>query len=185
MIDAGPVITIPDLDIIGIAAAITAVGVVILALRGMNKFMKRTNQFYDDWYGTEGDSVHPPVPGILNRMSNFEKSLDDSDVVRKRIEAKVDFAVHELTNNQGSSLKDSVDIIQLQQQEEVEERKAWAEQYIRDQHHNRLEWLHVFDAVRTMITLPPEEQMTVWDDVIIKYGTNTLVTKGEDEDEKG
>jgi hypothetical protein len=183
MLDAVAVITLPDIDLIGIAAIVTALGVLYLLGRGINRTFRRTNQFFDDWYGTPGDSVHPPVPGVLKRMSLLEDAVVANQETNERLETKLDFAVSELKTNGGSTVKDAINAIALQQEEEVKERKAWAEQYDRDQRTTRAEWVQVFYAVRRMITMEPHEQLALWDTMTDEYEHGSIVKIDPNEDE--
>lgn len=183
MLDAVAAITLPEIDLIGIAAIITALGVIYLLVKGVNRFVRRSNQFFDDWYGTDGDSVHPPVPGVLKRMSVLEDAVIANHEVNERLESKLDFAVSELKTNGGSTVKDAINAIALQQEEEVKERKAWAEKYEQDQTRTRAEWVQVFYIVRRMIGMEPVEQLALWDNLTSDYEDGSIVKIDPNEDE--
>lgn len=101
------------------SAVLVALGVIWKKLvkpvfKGTRTLIKRTNMFFDDWYG---DDLNP---GVVARISSLESELEK---VRHRV-------FHELDRNGGSSTKDAafealrtVREVQIQQEEEIQERK--------------------------------------------------------------
>ena len=181
MLIRGQEITIPDLDIIGISAIIIALGIIFGVLRWGNRFFKKANQVLDDWNGTVGDKNHPAKPGVLEHFRLIDCELAEHRSTQERIEKKVDDAIHELTPNNGTSIKDSIARMEARQADEAKERKDWAQRYETDQAHYRAEWLHVFGVVREMIQMDPEQQMAVWDRMTTMYASDTLVDHKDQE----
>lgn len=84
------------------AAAIIAVGGAVGVLwklisplaKKTKKLMDALSLFTEDWFGSEGDTLHPRKPGMLERMNSVEAELKHNggssikDAV-KRIEAKL------------------------------------------------------------------------------------------------
>jgi len=99
-----------DSTIVKIAALIAAVGIIWGAFKIINRFIRRSNQVYEDWYGFKGDASHPPVPGLVARVGTFEGSLDeikDAQVTlaesQERLERKVDDISDMLNNKEGDA----------------------------------------------------------------------------------
>jgi hypothetical protein len=180
MIDGQTNINLPDLDIVGIGAICIALTAIWLIVRGLNKVVRVINLFRDDWFGTPGDENHEPTAGVLAQMHEMRISLINGEADRKTmgddialIKKQVD---HELNRNSGTTTKDAafdakrisqqtmevVQQIQMQQEEEVKERKAWADLYAADQEAARLRNAHVFNLVAELIGKEPSEQTKMW-----------------------
>jgi hypothetical protein len=183
-----PDITIPDLDILGIAAVLAALGVLWALLRRANHMMRRLNQFADDWFGTDGDENHPPKRGIVARMDLAEEqraALSD-DVAA--VKAKVD---HELDHNSGSSTKDAahealrvVKEVQVQQEAEIIARRDWHRRYESDQLAQQARLMTFFALVRRMIPLPPDQQALLWDRAVEAAADGTLTDEFPPDDKE-
>lgn len=194
-------VTLPNLDLLGIAAVIAALTVIGLALVRLSKFFRRANQFFEDWYGTPAAPGHEAVPGVLQRIGTLESSrASDWDTTTKTLsdmgaditEIKKQVG-HELNRNGGSSTKDAaflahrtavealevVKQVQEQQEHEIIARRDWHERYLADQQRMRAEWSAVFKGIRSMITLPPEEQLSMWDDIAESYADGTILDEGQ------
>lgn len=78
---------------VGSFAGVVA-GVLVWLGRRFWRFFKRTNQFFEDWNGVDGDPGHPGRPGVMERMVRLETSMID-----------VQSQVH---LNSGHSLRDEV-----------------------------------------------------------------------------
>jgi hypothetical protein len=173
--DEGWSITIPPLDIVGVAAIIVALGIIFALMKKGNRFFKKANQVMDDWNGTPEEGGHASRPGVIEHFHMIDAELADNRLIHARIEKKVDDAIHELTPNEGGSIKDQINRMELQQQLEIKERKLRQEEYDADKKRNRAEWIQVFGVVREMISLPDEDQVRVWDELTKKYADDTLV----------
>lgn len=161
------------LDILIIAAILTAIGTVIWFLRGLNKGGKKISQFFEDWNGDKGDDNHAATRGVMARLSNMEVELSKNSAkhqetirmveeIRMRVDA-------ELTHNHGSSIKDKVrealeTIQELKTMVETNEiaRRTWAEEYHTDQRRHDVQLQEMFQVVAEMIHLSEEEQALVW-----------------------
>lgn len=178
MLDASPTLTLPDLDIIGIAAILAALGALWALLRKANAMMRRLNQFGDDWFGSTGDANHPAVDGIVARMDRAEAQRDALSADMTAVKAKVD---HELNRNRGSSVSDAahealrvVREVQVQQESEIIARRQDHEQYRLDQQAHDARLMTFFTLVRRMIPLPVAAQADLWDQAIDAYTDGTL-----------
>lgn len=178
---AGPSFTIPDLDIVGIAAIIIALGVIFALLRGGNRFFRKANQVLDDWNGTPAEGGHESRPGVIEHFRSIDSTLVQHSELQDRLETKIDSALHELTTNKGSSLKDAINRIEYQQELEVKERKHRQEQYDRDQRRNRLEWVHVFKRIEDIFPMNPAEQLEAWRKMTAEYAADNMLDP-EDKD---
>ena len=168
---ASPSITLPDLDIVGIAAILAGIGAIWLAARGVNRFFKRVNEFFDDWYGNDGDDNHAPQPGVLHRMGSIESEVSS-------IKAQVG---HELNRNGGGSTKDAahealrvVKEVQVQQEQEIIARRDWHDRYEADQIAQQRRLMTFFALVRRMITLTPPEQIDLWDEATTAFASGQI-----------
>lgn len=87
--------------ILALAALLSALAViwryVVVPLR---KLGQRSGEFFDDWFGTPPREGVPARPGVMRRL--------------EVLEAHGAKTAAEVTNNGGSSLKDSVDRIERQ-----------------------------------------------------------------------
>jgi len=99
-------------NIIAIAALLTAATVIIIATIKTSKFIKRTVHFFDDFLGEEERPGVPPRPGISQRISSIEKSLEVGTERFSAIEYKLDRIDYELRPNSGMSLRDAVNRIE-------------------------------------------------------------------------
>jgi hypothetical protein len=175
VLESGPTISIPDLDIVGIALIITALGVILALLRGGNRFFRKANQVLDDWNGKEADGGHDAQPGVIQHFHSIDATLIVHSETQERLETKIDEAIHELTTNKGGSLKDAVNRIELQQHEEIRERRVRQDAYDRDQRRTRLEWTAVFHRIEEIFPLSPAEQLAAWRKMTAEYAANELI----------
>jgi hypothetical protein len=106
-------------NIIAIAALLTAATVIIIATTKTSKFIKRIVHFFDDFLGEEERPGVPPRPGISQRISSIEKSLEVGTERFSTIENKLDKIDYELRPNSGLSLRDAINRIE-KRVEEVE-----------------------------------------------------------------
>lgn len=120
-------------NVVALSVVIGAVGVIWKKvfkpmIRSTFSMVRRTNKFLDDWYG---DDV---IPGVVQRIASLESDRTDTTstlaVMLKEIESIKSKVSHELNHNGGSSTKDAafealriVQGVQLQQEQEVQERK--------------------------------------------------------------
>ena len=183
---ASPTINLPDLDIVGIAAIVVAIGVILALARGVNRFFKKANQVLDDWNGTPAENGHEEQPGVIQHFKNLDRELGETkqslgkhiDDENERlvamgaevsgIKAKVD---HELGRNSGSTTKDAahealrvVKEVQVQQEAEIIARRQDRDEYRADQLAHDARLMTFFALIRRMITLSPPEQIDLWDD---------------------
>lgn len=203
---ANGTLTMPQIDVLAVAAFLTACGVIFLAIRGANRFFKRANVFFDDWYGADGDDNHPPTPGVLHRMTSMETALNDHiaeenaelraigaevSTIKSDVSETKKFVNHELGRNSGSTTKDAahealrvVREVQVQQEAEIIARRQDREDVRGEQlaHDQRL--MTFFALVRRMITLPPDEQIVLWDDAAEKFAESTGLEQDNDDKEK-
>lgn len=160
--------------IVLVGAALAALIGIWKAIRVVGRFLEKTNRFFEDWYGTPAEDGHPSRKGVLHRLDDLERMrVDDGDTLN-RLEMKLNEAVHELTPNNGGSIKDSINRIELQQQEEVLERKAWVERYDEDQKNMRLERAALHRQISDMIGKTPEEQSRIWDGIERRWTDGVL-----------
>jgi acetolactate synthase small subunit len=166
-------------------AAVAAVVGIWKALRGINRFFEKTNRFFDDWYGHPAEDGHPSRKGVLHRLDDLEANREANTVTLHEIKDQV---VKELNRNGGSSAKDAafeavrvsqetlvaVQGVQLQLEEEVLERKAWADKYEADVKKQKHERKEIAKLVLRMIDKSPEEQMALWNDGSSKWVDGTL-----------
>lgn len=110
-------------NIIAIAALLTAATVIIIAAIKTSKFIKKIVHFFDDFLGEEERPGVPPRPGISQRISSIEKSLDVGTEKFSTIEYKLDRIDYELRPNSGMSLRDAVNRIE-QRLQHVEKRSG-------------------------------------------------------------
>lgn len=192
--------------IIIIGAVIAAIVAIVKVFGGTlmrgREQSKRLDRFFDDWYGEEArpsDGIEAR-PGVLMRLHQLEGSqatLRELDRKFDDLADKVDTVAakvnHELTNNHGTSTKDGVDMavklataalttvqdIQRKQDEQNTALKAWQDRYSEDQQMTRAEWVAVFDAIRDMIPLTPEDQVPFWDRIAEAYATKTLISQDD------
>ena len=187
MPDASPVIEFPDLDVVGIAAILAAIGVIVVASRGVNRFFKRVNEFFDDWYGTDGDDIHVERPGVLRRMTDIEAGLSkhiiDEETALIALAGQVDEVKlkvgYELSRNGGGSMKDAahealraVREVQMQQEADVISQREWRKSYERDRVNDEHRRLALFAVVRSMIARDPAEQTALFDGAIAAYASD-------------
>jgi hypothetical protein len=99
-------------NIIGTAAVITAVTVLIIALVRTSRFVKRVVHFFDDYFGEDERPGVPARPGFSERMASIEKSLEVGAEKFSTIEYKLDKIDYELRPNSGLSLRDAVNRIE-------------------------------------------------------------------------
>lgn len=183
---AGPTIEVPDIDLVGIAAILIAIGVIWAGVKVVLAVVRFINQFRDDWFGFAGDENHPPRPGVLAQMQEMRAALVLGEETRQLMATVLDSMVkdvtqikdqvgHELTHNNGSSTKDAaheakrlskatmdiVENIQMQQEAEVLERKDWTARFEADQRRQR-KAMH--KLVLRMIREKPADQETIWND---------------------
>lgn len=105
--------------LLGASAVVIAVRVIgtkflMPMFKNTRSMIRRTNMFLDDWYGDER------TPGVMARIGSLEVELEK---VRNQV-------FNELNRNGGSSTKDAafealrtVKEVQLQQEQEIQERK--------------------------------------------------------------
>lgn len=99
-------------NIIGAAALITAVTVLVIALIKTSKFIKKIVHFFDDYFGEEERPGINARPGFSERMASIEKSLEVGTEKFNTIEYKLDKIDYELRPNSGLSLRDAVNRIE-------------------------------------------------------------------------
>ena len=99
-------------NIIGAAALITAVTVLVIALIKTSKFIKKVVHFFDDYFGEEERPGVNARPGLSERMASIEKSLEVGTEKFNTIEYKLDKIDYELRPNSGLSLRDAVNRIE-------------------------------------------------------------------------
>lgn len=99
-------------NIIGTAALITAVTVLVIALIRTSKFIKKIVHFFDDYFGEEERPGVAARPGFSERMTSIEKSLEVGAEKFNTIEYKLDKIDYELRPNSGMSLRDAVNRIE-------------------------------------------------------------------------
>lgn len=80
--------------LIAAAACVTALGGFAYVVKLFRNFLKRTNNFFEDWYGTAGRDGVEPQPGVMSRIHH-------QDEVLAYLKAEVSY-------NHGHSIKDSV-----------------------------------------------------------------------------
>ena len=160
--------------IVLIGAAVAAVIGIWRAFRGASRFFEKVNRFFEDWYGRPAEDGHHATKGVLTRLEELEDQRAINSNTLGRVEGKMDFAMHELTPNKGGSIKDSINRIEFQQQEEILERKAFTEKYEQDQATNRLERHALTRVIKEMIGKTPEDQHEIWDRASASWTTNTL-----------
>jgi hypothetical protein len=187
---------IPNIDIIGVAATLTALGVIIIAVRALLRFGKRVNVFLDDWYGSDGDEQHPPVLGVLNRVGAMEGMLHqhirDEDTVLAAMGSEVTAIKtqvgHELNRNGGTSTKDAahealrvVKEVQVQQEAEIIARRADRDEFRAENLAHAQRLMTFFALVRRMIVLPPSDQIALWDDATAAFADGNLTQLDDEE----
>jgi hypothetical protein len=106
-------------NLVALSLVVGAVGVIWSKVvkpmfKNTRTLIKRTNTFFDDWYGDEN------TPGVVSRITSLEVEVEK---VRLQV-------VQELNRNGGSSTKDAafealriVQDVQVQQEQEVQDRK--------------------------------------------------------------
>lgn len=99
-------------NIIGAAALITAVTVLVIALVRTSRFIKRIVHFFDDYFGEDERPGVEARPGFSERMASIEKSLEKGTERFSTIEYKLDKIDYELRPNSGMSLRDAVNRIE-------------------------------------------------------------------------
>lgn len=99
-------------NIIGAAALITAVTVLVIALVRTSRFIKRIVHFFDDYFGEDERPGVAARPGFSERMASIEKSLEKGTERFSTIEYKLDKIDYELRPNSGLSLRDAVNRIE-------------------------------------------------------------------------
>lgn len=99
-------------NIIGAAALITAVTVLVIALVRTSRFIKRIVHFFDDYFGEDERPGVEARPGFSERMASIEKSLEKGTERFSTIEYKLDKIDYELRPNSGLSLRDAVNRIE-------------------------------------------------------------------------
>lgn len=151
--------------IVLVGATLAAIIGIWRGLRGIARFFEKVNRFFEDWYGSPAEDGHVAKKGVLHRLDDLERRREDNTETLSRLETKMDDVVHEVTNNDGSSLKDSIYRIEIQQQEEVLERKSWEESYSEEQRNMRLERAALHHRIGQMIGKSPEEQNEIWDGI--------------------
>lgn len=187
------------IDIIGIAAVVTAITAITFAGLAGNRFLKKANRFFDDWYGSAEHDGHPAVPGVLSRLNDLEDAriqttrvldtqtqlLNQMSETVGQIKILMDI---ELGRHGGASTKDVAyealriareiqedqRAMQLQQENEIIARREWREEYEQDKETTRMEWVAVFKAIRRMIGMEPKDQVDLWDAVTGSYATGRL-----------
>lgn len=99
-------------NIIGAAAVITAVTILVVALMKTSKFIKKIVHFFDDYFGEDERPGIEARPGFSERMARIEKSLEEGTEKFSTIEYKLDKIDYELRPNSGMSLRDAVNRIE-------------------------------------------------------------------------
>lgn len=181
------VMTMPEIDIIAIAAFVAACGVIIMALRAVFRLYRRVNTFFDDWYGTDGDDIHEERPGVLRRMTDIETGLNkhilDEEAALTSLAEQVDEVKlkvgYELSRNGGGSMKDAahealraVREVQMQQEADVISQREWRKSYEKDRANDERRRLALFAVVRSMIARTPDEQAAMFDKAIASYASD-------------
>lgn len=176
--------TIPEIDVIAIAAFVAACGVIVMAVRAVFRLYRRVNTFFDDWYGTDGDDNHDDRPGVLRRMTEIEAGLSKHIIDEERAlttlaeqvdEVKLKLG-YELSRNGGGSMKDAahealraVREVQMQQEADVISQREWRKSYEKDRANDERRRLALFAVVRSMIARTPDEQTDMFDRAIAAY----------------
>lgn len=76
------------------AALVSVLGAILFIFKMARNFFRRTNNFFEDWYGTPGRDGVEPQPGVMARIHH-------QDEVLAYLKAEVSY-------NHGHSIKDSV-----------------------------------------------------------------------------
>jgi hypothetical protein len=162
-------VEIPDIDIVGIAAIITALTVIFFGARAVNRTLRNANKFFEDWYGDKETGKG----GVVHRLYILETSQQEIKSEISEIRGTVQ---SQLNKNGGGSMADiaaksfkAIEEMQLQIEQEVLARKDWQEQYAKDQAFTRYEWIQVFSTIAEMIPKEPHEQLEIWNKIAKKY----------------
>lgn len=186
------------LGIVILAGILITTGYVFAKLfNSINGTMKRFNQFFEDWHGEEGREVDgiPERPGVMKRIATLEEDRQANTDTLRQMKQTVDAIAKkvdaELAPNHGTSMKDGINVavnlagqalgnvlaVRDTQESQAELLKAWQDKYEQDQGVTRDEWVAVFEAVRKMIHMPPEQQAEVWDQITTSYANGTIAEK--------
>lgn len=185
-------ITLPEIDLIGwgaIAIAALAIGVI---LRKAWKVANKIDLFYDDWYGRPAENGHTAVPGMVERVSGLETTSsamqekqaemaaqqNEMRTTQLGIHERID---HELTRNNGSSMKDAafdtlrlIQELQIAQENEIIERAGINKELIDHIAKDERERHRLIVAVRQMIGMTEVEQRQMWDQILADYAAGVL-----------
>lgn len=166
--------------LIVIAVIIGSLLVIYGAGRKIASFIKKNEDFYEDWYGESPRDGIKPRKGVLHRLGAIEDQIDENNVVYRRLEDKLDSVTvqvdsvnsrveKELTANHGTSIKDKInkafDVmnqIQFTQEQEILARRDWVIEYENDQNQRNQSLIDLFGVVAQMIHLTPAEQEELW-----------------------
>lgn len=85
-------------QLVGIAAVLSALGVLIRLARKAWPILRRVSHFADDWFGEPDRDGVPGRPGVMKRLQTVDQRLDTIE--------------HELKPNSGQSLRDAVDRVE-------------------------------------------------------------------------
>jgi hypothetical protein len=94
--------------IIMIAAAITAVTVIVIGIVKSGTFIKRVVHFFDDFIGEEERPGHPARPGFSSRIDKIENCMERVDQRLNTIDYNIESIEKELQPNSGTSLRDAI-----------------------------------------------------------------------------
>lgn len=170
-------------DIIFVSILVGAILGLLKAFKGFNKFIKRINNFFDDWYGVK-EPGQDEQPGVLARLHSLEgtrlenlsllKEISDSlTLLKEQIKAELDQGT--TTRAAAEEAMRIAKEIQVAQEEAYRSEARWYAKYLHDQNEMRREWASILEVVNKMIGKPPEDQLALWQDVMDSYNANTVV----------
>lgn len=178
-------------DVVFIAAVVGALFVIFRLLRGVNRFAKKANNFFDDWYGS-ADPGEGIKPGVLSRLHSLEGTRQENLAMLKDISESLRTLKEQIQAelDQGSTTRAAAEEamriakqIQQAQEEAARSEARWYAKYLHDQNKMRREWTSILEVVHKMIGKTPEEQLELWDGVIDSYNGNTLLLNQSPEGE--
>ena len=170
-------------DIILASLLVGAMIALFRALRGINKLLKRINNFFDDWYGTS-EPGEAQQPGVLARLVSLEDTRRENLGMLKEIADTLTVLKEQIQKelDQGTSSRVAAEEamciakeIQAAQEEAARVEARWFAKYLHDQNEMRREWASILEVVNKMIGKPPEDQLALWQDVIDSYNAQTVV----------
>ena len=172
-------------DIVLISAVFAALIVLFRLLRNVNRFSKRINSFFDDWYGiTEPAPGEEAKPGVLNRLHSLENTRQETLAMLSEIAASLKLLQEQIRKelDQGNTTRAAAEEamriakeIQQAQEEATRVEARWHAKYLYDQSEMRREWTSILEVVNKMIGKTPEEQLALWGGVLSDYKTNTTL----------